>query len=203
MPVPPNVDERIRRFKADLPALLAPAIVQRYITQGECFALDERQHIAVKTEVAQHFQIHPNEVVVVGSGKMGFSIAPDKRYRPFRDESDLDLAVVSATLFDDIWRRAYDYRMEEGATWQNGRRFADYLFRGWIRPDMLPANGRLPAREQWFEFFRTLSGGESYGRYQVRGGLYRTWYFLERYQAVSVTACQQELRGNDEDDLIG
>jgi len=201
--VPERLTERIDRFRADLPTMSALAVVQRHITQGECYALDEHQHISLKTEIAQEFQIHPNEVVVVGSGKLGFSIVPTKRYRPLCDESDIDVAIVSPTLFDELWRLAFDYRLATGVTWDNGQRFADYLFRGWIRPDMLPPGQEFIRREHWFEFFRRLSSSAAFGRYRVNGGLYRSWYFLEAYQAAGVVKCQQEMRGADEDDLIG
>jgi predicted nucleotidyltransferase len=201
--IPTTILERIQRFNRDLADMTPSAVVQRHITQGECYALDGEQHIKLRMEVAGHFKVNPNQIVVVGSSKLGFSIAPRKRYRPFHDGSDIDVAVVSPALFDNIWRQAFDYRMDTGVIWEGGSDFADYLFRGWIRPDMLPTGGRFPSRDDWFDFFRRLSGSGSYGRYQVKGGLYREWHHLERYQALSVVKCQQELGEAHEDDLVG
>jgi hypothetical protein len=100
--------ERIQRFKEDLPNLPASAIVQRHITQGECFALDGGRHVNLKTEVGTRFGVHPNEVLVVGSAKLGFSIAPQKRYQPFRDRSDSDLLTVLVELHFTLFKENKD-----------------------------------------------------------------------------------------------
>jgi hypothetical protein len=45
------------------------------------------RYYSLKAAVAEQFQIHPNEIIVVGSAKLGFSIAPTKRYRAFGETS--------------------------------------------------------------------------------------------------------------------
>lgn len=201
-PIPPEILERMQRFKEDAGMMSANDVVQRHLTQGDCFALDNSQHLNLKTEVARNFGIHPNEVVIVGSAKLGFSIAPEKRFRIFNDSSDIDIALASEHLFDEIWQEAFDYSVSAGSTWTNAPRFAKYLFRGWLRPDMLPADADFHRSAEWFEFFRQLSGSGRYGPYQIRAGLYRTWYFLERYQSVTVEQCQLELASHLENDLL-
>ncbi len=69
--------------------------VRQFLINGLCAAFDEAEHMRVRTEVAGHFGIHPNQVVVVGSARLGFSIAPQKRYKSFDDSSDIDLAIVA------------------------------------------------------------------------------------------------------------
>ena len=59
----------------------ASSIVDRHIIFGDCYILDKDSYFDLKEQVADHFEIHPPQVVMVGSGKLGFSIAHPKRYR--------------------------------------------------------------------------------------------------------------------------
>lgn len=187
-----NIEAKIGRFKSALEALSTSQVVRRYLTFGSCHALDEDQHYELKEEIADHFAIHPSEVLVVGSGKLGFSIVPDKRYRHFGDTSDVDVAVVSPRLFESIWREVFDYA-HEGGYWPARRDFEKYLFRGWIRPDKLPPSNVFELGNDWWEFFRSLTRSKRFGPYKVRGGLYRSWYFIERYQEIAVKGCQLDV----------
>lgn len=48
-------------------------------------------------------------VAVVGSAKVGYSLTPEKNFRLFNDESDLDVAIVSAPLFAELWECSLNY----------------------------------------------------------------------------------------------
>jgi hypothetical protein len=43
------------------------------------------------------------DIRIVGSARLGFSLRPRNHLREFREESDIDVAVVNATLFDWLW----------------------------------------------------------------------------------------------------
>lgn len=49
--------------------------------------------------------IHVNNIAIVGSAKLGFSISPveGKKFAPFSEESDLDIAIVSPEIFRKSW----------------------------------------------------------------------------------------------------
>lgn len=50
--------------------------------------------------LSRKLHIHAKEITIIGSGRQGFSLSPDKNLgRPFRKDSDLDLSVVSSSLF--------------------------------------------------------------------------------------------------------
>ncbi len=185
------IDDRITRFRSDLPHLPANQIVRKYVTSGDSFILNEDQFFSLRQEIADQFSIHPDEVYLVGSAKLGFSIAPRKRYRPFGDTSDLDVAVVSATLFDDIWQDVFQYRTAVGY-WPAEAEFKDYLFRGWIRPDKLPPARSFVLGKEWWRFFRKLTQSGRYGMCKIAGGIYRTHFFLETYQSICVGECKEE-----------
>jgi hypothetical protein len=188
----PDVDGRIAAFRKDLELHEPPKLVQRWITHGNAAALDEERYFELKETIATKFDIHPIEVVVVGSAKLGFSIVPKKRYRAFNDNSDIDVAIVSGKLFDAFWIMVYEYwRRLPDPYWAGGGEFQKYLFRGWIRPDKLPKSPAFPERDSWWEFFRVLARSRRFGKYGIAAGLYKSWHFLETYQEICVARCKQ------------
>jgi hypothetical protein len=189
---PAEIRQRIERFKADLPKLSADSMVDRHVLFGDAFVLNKDLYFTLKEEVADHFKIHPPEVVMVGSGKLGFSIVGAKRYREFGDHSDIDLAIVSSLLFDRIWEQVFDSRGKLGY-WPDESQFSLYLARGWIRPDKLPPARSFPLADDWWRFFQSLAASGRYGRYKVSGGLYRNWTFLKGYQTLAVHGCKAQL----------
>lgn len=191
MATDPEIAERISRFKADLPIMRADRIVRRYVTSGDSYILDDGSFFELRQEIADNFGIHPNDVYLVGSGKLGSSIAPKKRYRPFADTSDLDIAVVSNELFDGIWKDVFAYKTSVGY-WPAETEFKDYLFRGWIRPDKLPPSSSFELGDRWWDFFRRLTSSGKYGRFKITAGLYKEHSFLESYQGICVAQCQEE-----------
>lgn len=129
---------------------------------------------------------------MVGSCKLGFSIAPNKRYRHFGESSDVDIVVVSESLFDNLWEKLH-YYADHGGYWERLQEFKNYLFNGWIRPDKLPPSNSFEMASEWWEFFNELSRSGAYSSFKVRGAIYKNWYFLESYQLRSVSACKDEI----------
>lgn len=187
-------EERLAAFRADLRARSVQELVQRHVTYGDCYALTEDEYFALKQDVGKQFSVHPNQIVVVGSAKLGFSIAPKKRYRPFGETSDIDVAFCSSELFDQIWRDLYDYWRQSGP-WVQLDDFRKYLFLGWMRPDKLPPESSFPRTRDWWEFFRGLTSSGRYGRYSITGALHKDWHFLETYQSRCVDECQRQEGG--------
>ena len=190
--------ERLSQFKEDLGLLSPIQIVRKHIIFGECCVLSQHEYFDLRSKVADHFRLHPNEVLVVGSTKLGFSIVPNKQYHLFRDISDIDVALVSSTLFDEFWEQVFRYKYE-GSYWPEYNDFVHYFFRGWIRPDKLPRSPMFPLRENWWNFFQTITNSGRYGGYNIRGGLYKSLFFLENYQKICIQACINNLEENNAD----
>ncbi|MGB3849747.1 MAG: hypothetical protein WA958_07230 [Tunicatimonas sp.] len=192
-----EVDARINSFKEDLPRLSSLQMVRKHITFGSVAAMKEEFYFDLKDLIAGHFAIHPSQVIIVGSGKLGFSIAenqkanpPKKRYRCFSDSSDIDIAIVESSLFDEIWIEVQNYSDDIGL-WNNFQHFTTYLFRGWIRPDKLPPSYTFELAKDWWEFFRELTSSRKFGPYKLTAGLYKSWYHLEKYQMQAINQCKE------------
>lgn len=184
-----SIEQRLQEFRDDLPLRSGPEVVQRHITHGNCFALGDNEYFELKRAVGEHFNLHHTEIIVVGSAKLGFSVAPAKRYRPFGDASDIDVALCSSTLYDSMWQDVFAY-WARGEEWSHLSDFRKYHFRGWMRPDLLPPQTSFSRANEWWEFFRSLTASGRFGSYKITGALYKEWRFLETYQLTCMQSCK-------------
>ncbi|GAB2861499.1 hypothetical protein [Hymenobacter ruber] len=194
MPNEVEAHARIAAFQADCPLLSTLQLVRKYIIMGEPFAISGGMFDSLRMDVAEHFNVHPTDVYMVGSGKLGFSIAPRKRYSPFGDESDIDLAIVSKEIYEAIWKEVFKYDALVRSWPERERiRFALSHMKGWIRPDKLPVSNVFPRREEWWNFFESITSSNKYGPYKIRAGLFHSFDFLEAYHAETVQLCQNPI----------
>lgn len=163
-------------------------MINKYVITGESRILPTESHYDLRKEIADWSGVHTNDVVMVGSGKLGFSIDPTQAFKNFHRESDLDMAIVSSELFDYYWRQVFFY-MQSDAYWKDRDEFNSYILKGWMRPDLLPSSN-FQIRREWWTFFGGLSNRQDYGQYKVRGCVYKNWDFLEEYQTSGLTLCK-------------
>ncbi|WP_049802495.1 hypothetical protein [Gloeothece verrucosa] len=100
------IELRIAAFKQSLDdsSQTEQLIVQKFITHGTpyIFRDNEDSYFDLKYEIAQHFSLESPEMVrMVGSAKLGFSIAPKKLWRKFSEESDIDMVIISRSVFEE------------------------------------------------------------------------------------------------------
>jgi hypothetical protein len=183
----------ILRFKELVVNHPVRRVVREQLVAGPCRTLSDRDYYGLREEIAQEWHLHTNEIIIVGSGKLGFSIKESRRFQPFLPTSDYDVAIVSSDLFDYFWRLAFRYTGNY-YTWKKKDAFYSYIVRGWMRPDLLPSEG-FDERVRWEEFFDGLSNQTRYGRHPIKGGLYKSWEHLEAYHTVCVGECKSILAG--------
>jgi len=193
---PEQVDPRIPALIEEFQVTLESepddtAIVQRFLLHGQSYAVNDSQEFEIKRLIAREFGLNVStDLFVVGSAKLGFSIAPDQRWKPFGNDSDVDIAIISHDLYQTVWHEVYDYNAS-GADWPKKRQFQKYLFRGWIRPDYLPAGPTFNFVDRWWKFFRDLKANEIAGPYKIAGALYHDTEFLRKYHAYNVARCRK------------
>lgn len=180
----------VDQFKSDLKAFNVDEMYQRYILTGSCAAFDDQCSYTIRSSIARQFSVDYTGVIIVGSANLGFSIKPQKRYIPFGDDSDIDVAIVCARLFERVWQEVYLFD-KSGAYWPQQSEFRKYLSMGWIRPDKLPTSSVFAFSNQWWEYFRELHSGLV--PYKVTGGIYYSQFFLQQYQTICISQCKAEL----------
>ena len=179
----------IEKFKEDLANLATDDIVDRWMMTGSCAIVNDATAHAIGSAISAHFHIGYREIVYVGSAKLGFSIKPSRRYQPFGEDSDVDVAIVSRDLFERVWKEVYVYD-HSGSYWPDKAKFRKYMYRGWIRPDLLPQSRVFDFSREWWPFFNRV--GKSVCRYKIAAGIYHSEFFLREYQKICVSQCKTE-----------
>jgi hypothetical protein len=198
-----DYDDQLRLFKQDCATKDSDIVVQKYLIDGASYFFDahydSHEEFDFKKSLASSLGAHIRDIAIVGSGKLGFSLKPereipglyqfnkfDKRYEidPDSKKSDLDVAIVSRDLFDSQLEELYRFTSAYSNTEFNAARlksFSKYILKGWIRPDFLPASysitEKLGVTSQHFS--------TKYQR-SVNIGIYKSWYYFEQYHVSNV-----------------
>lgn len=125
-----------------------------WLTEGLPFAFRECPAVyeEIRGWLSTQLDIHPKEVTLIGSARMGYSLAPTPEFgKPFGKHSDLDLSVVSEPLFERLVATfnlfAEDYKKQsvvprndrERALWDANLDFGRRnISRGFLDADKLP-----------------------------------------------------------------
>ncbi len=163
------------------------------------FGSKDEDFYEFRKKIGDKFNIPFYEVYITGSAKLGFS--PLKR-KKFDYDSDIDVALASPRLFEDVMSGIADYQMKfrknrtvvREKELKMYHEFLEYVALGWIRPDKLPISFQMKAfKDDWFDFFRSISNGKSeVGNYQVNAGVFKSYDHLESYTFSGI----QELKGS-------
>lgn len=112
--------------------------------------------------LGHELNVHPKEINLVGSARIGYSLAPPPKFgRAFGEHSDLDFTIVSASLFarmvETFNKFADDYKKgstlprsaHEGKLWDSNLGFADRNIRlGFFDGKKIPNFGRYPVAQE-------------------------------------------------------
>lgn len=189
-----NIEENLLNFKTDLLQSPIENIFRKYIVDDECYILDKTKQVELKSTIKDKYDIQYNNIIIVGSGKLGFSIKPSKRFVPFGDESDIDIAIISPVLFEKYWQRVLKY-IEDNSFYENYPKFCKKLSQnGWIRPDYLPS---IDLKNEWFDYFTALTESQKYGSYSITAGLYYNYWCLENYQLSCIKQCREVIKNEN------
>ena len=163
---------------------------RKYVLHGTpyVFRNNDDDFYEFRKRIAYNFSIPFHEVYITGSGKLGFS--PFKR-KEFDYDSDIDVALISPTLFENIMKDISKYQMKfrkaravvREKELRMYHEFLEYVALGWIRPDKLPISFQMQSiKNDWFEFFEKISYGRSeVGNYKVTAGVFKSYEHLEEY----------------------
>lgn len=173
-------------------------LVERYIEFGTpaIFADCEQKYYDLRREISEQFPVTSKKnIIIVGSAKLGFSIAPRKRFRDIQDDSDIDVAIVDEELFDTYWERLFEFNINVKSRSDREeelyQKFLQYFFKGWLRPDLFPFN--FKGKREWFDFFSAISYKE-YDKRKVAAAIYKNEYFFKKYHVENIKSLREELK---------
>ena len=150
-----------------------------------------------KKIVSANLDISFNNVLIVGSGKIGFSLSPThKLLRKFdgdeNKESDIDVAIISEKYFQELWnvfRKEYCRRYIRPYN-----EIASSVFRGFINEDVLSEVPEI--RRVWQEKVNganLILKNDIPIRHQINYRIYRSWEDLQEYHINGVRKAKEKL----------
>lgn len=173
------------------------AFVHEWMLSSNPFAFRNAKgsYAEFRAELSQILGIHAGEMTMVGSGQLGFSLKPDQLLRRFREESDLDVVIVSSELFDAAWRdlltHSTSVRSLDEADRRRFRRTQENFFAGYLRPDLLPSGAALA--KEWFPKLAGRFRSPVAARHPVKAWLFKSWWHMERFYSDGLARVQPEL----------
>jgi hypothetical protein len=202
-----TVDE----FKAVLRAESPEKVARELVLGGEVFLAQQFPTVmtSLRNSVCPKFGVLEENVALIGSAKMGFSLDPDEFPRAFRKTGgDVDVLIVSDQIFDKFWevllRWHYPRRVSglnvPDSHWISDRR--KDLYWGWFHPAEINYTGlSLPSvlrpiydlKNLWFNTFQALSLTPAFSGRKVNGRLYRTWEHALWYQSYGLNILKRKL----------
>jgi hypothetical protein len=173
-------------------------IVRSRLSSGTPFVFrdDPETYQSLRDELSNHFGIRSQETLMVGSGHLGFSLSPEKLWRSFYSESDLDMVVISASAFVDMWEKMNEYdRLPKALTnfeAANFRSFKKFHFRWRVVPNFLP----VANRREWFDYFSSIYG--TFAGRKITGTIFYNWHFFEQYHVNTIATIRAQMRIGEE-----
>lgn len=162
---------------------------------------------AFRQEIARGVDgVVETDIRIVGSARLGFSMKPRGHLREFTEESDIDVVVVNAALFDSLWiallvaayPRLYANRGIGG--WDVPGRTE--LFAGWLTPTAIQMDWKIIGqrgvplsqfKQKWFDALKLAARHSTKPHNDIQGRLYRTWRHAELYHLHSIAALRRSL----------
>jgi hypothetical protein len=192
-----------QELQAQLLSVDLEDFVDRVILSGDSPFFSPGQINHVSKALASKYSIETDsiQIRVVGSAKLGYGLLKKRTktgedlaaFRPFRPESDIDLAIISPCLYEVIWNDlSIHANNAPWIPWDSGK-LGDYMVYGWLRPDHFPKFARLRRCDDWWDVFSSLSSDSRLGRRAIRGALYHSLDHLRRYQLRGLNQCRSAL----------
>lgn len=179
-------------------------IVDEHVFAGtEFFFQDAPEDLAsIKESLNRKLGCATENITIVGSAKVGFSLDPDNFPRVFMPTSDIDIVVVDPVFFDKFWHVVLKWHYMQGRfvgapdrEWAAARK--EEIFWGWLEPHKVSYRGLLQRRgyaisalqqmsHDWFTAFQGLGRIPSLRGRDISGRLYRSWDHARRFHVMGL-----------------
>jgi predicted nucleotidyltransferase len=167
------------------------AAVNSLILQGSVFYFqnDPKKYFQFKNMLSRRLDVHTNNIEIIGSAKLGFSLNQEKLGEAFDKESDIDVAVISDRLFERAWSELISIRDKKWLELTpkeraNLTQCQSDVYWGYVSPDKVP--GGTEFSKWWWSIFEELSSHADYERRKIRGRLFKSWERAQAYYCYSI-----------------
>lgn len=191
-----DIDKEIAEFKKEL---IREQNLSEFINKRIVFGVpyifkeNELNYFNLKRKLVEFFNVSYRNIFIVGSSKLGFSIAPNKLWKKIDEDSDIDVVIISNDLFEYYWKRILEFNSKSIPISKNERQisFLNYFFRGWLRPDKFPNS--FDGYIKWFEYMNEISYKIEYGNRKIAVAVYKDDYHFMQYQHNNLSALKNKI----------
>lgn len=171
--------DRETAYRIRAACALNPAdFVDQYLFAAPPYAFRSapQEHDDFREELAARLGLPADDAILVGSGRLGFSLNPDHLLRSFGTASDLDVVLLSSEIFDRTWTELIEKESDISLASEEERRLLkrtkQNFFRGYLRPDHLPLSIALAT--DWFPKLASRFTSEVASSHEVKGWLFKS-----------------------------
>ncbi len=149
-----------------------------------------------KDIVSTNIGVSFNSVMMVGSGKTGYSLAPKKKFKSFeldsdsKNKSDIDIAIISSDLYKtywDLYRKSYNVKYEYLYSF-----ISREVYRGYINERNLREIDNC--RRVWNNLStktNKLLRSNLLFKHDITYRIYRSWEDFEEYNLISLKKAKE------------
>lgn len=149
------------------------------------FEDDAKSYEAWRKKLANLVEVDASEIMITGSGAFGISLNPNKNFRAFDENSDIDVAIVSEYFFNVSWRCLRNmgtkrHGMSQAAKQSIKDHVERYIYWGTIATDkILP---HLPFGKVWSAALEEMSKETPTKNREIKARIYKDFDSLRTYQ---------------------
>lgn len=194
------LDSKIKKFVEFIKTETTQEVYNEYIISGEIWVFkklfgDEwfQKFDSFKKYVSKKLNVHYNDISIAGSGKLGFSLNPEKHYKKFDKQSDIDIIIVSQELFHVFWKE-YTLCSYKRVRFRNFDKICFGIMRKYLFLEIIDSPNNLFI--QWekntkgFEKdIQMLFGIENEVHYRI----FESWSAAQDYYISSIERCKDKL----------
>ncbi|MBC6316461.1 hypothetical protein [Listeria grandensis] len=206
------------KLKQDLKKLEPIEFYMKYIIKSynwyfeEVLEREEQELINItddfKEIIMKNFNVGFHSVQMVGSAKIGFSLSPRKSFREFirfdsnsedyddkHDKvSDLDLAIISPRLFEEIWAAIRTANKVQRLPTRKYNSITNAIFNGYINDSSLEyVTGGLHLVKDTINSANVELRDTFSIPNPISYRIYRSWEDLENYQLIGIESARRNL----------
>ncbi len=199
------MDFSVEAIKKDVKELSEKEFLVKYLLKSDNWYFSEYQNKSDTDAITQmeilkeilnkNIGIAFHNVLMVGSGKVGCSLSPNKNFKVFDEgdeNSDIDIAIISSKLFDHFWEKIRDeYSIRYISQYEH---MTSSIFRGFLNEHNFKNIDEV--RPDWSA--RIDGVNKSIQRHlsiyhPVNYRIYRSWEDLEAYHISGIKKLKEQI----------
>lgn len=196
---------RLEKFKENLLKNDVSEIYSQCLTDSDVWFFRNKlggtghqaKYDSFKQYMAKKLDIQPNNIAIVGSAKLGFSLSPTKAFRTFSENSDIDIVIVSESVFRQSWNAFLE--LNKRAPLRSYKAISSEIFRRFVTlktPDTSVAffddwSKKVDPCKRDLQIFYDMPNDINYR-------IYDSWDSVQAYHELGLNQLKKGLENSDE-----